>query len=770
MKRSLKLEIVLVSASSVVFLASLFAYLTYDVRRAQVVEAASSDLGEFRQLFEEQLNLKAQGLELGLENLLQSPEISRSFAARDREALLLELGPLFEDRLRPIYDVTQFHFHSPPATSFLRLHRLDRYGDDLSAWRPSLVFANSQQEIVTGIEVTRSGPGLKVVHPVFYQGEHVGSVEFATKLTRLFDSVSHSLSIEYAVGIDRAIWEQARCSDLLEPMLELDGIIYYDGSSSQTVELLRRLETPRDLTLSSLDGKSFASLSFPLFDFLGEPIGRVAVAKDLTEEVKAFRSRLFRMVAMVAFFVVIAALAGYRFLLRTLFQPLEEVNALARAVEAGRIADREELQRRLTGGGSLRLEMRQLFESLFSMTDYLSDMALTASKISQGDLSMTIQPVTDVDSFGTAFRGMVVSLRKMLVSVQQATSIVEDSANRIASFGKQVSTGTKEQADATRNASRAVEEMGAGLTHLLRSSEGLSRDVSINSQNVNEIGETLGYLAERSGNLEAAADEVVSIVESMVGGTGVLIEKVKSVDEATRLAAVVAERGGQTMRASLDEVSGYSREIAGIVGIIDGLAEQTSLLALNAAIEAARAGQTGKGFSVVAQRVKELAESSRQAAQKVAELIANVKTSTAKSVVLSDETLGNIVSTSEGAAKLASDVAKSMKKQGAGSQKVLGKAAAMRATTREVGEGLRDQADSAGTIVSDVADMDLLSHQVAQLVARHEKAGRDLTDAMVKIARVTEENLQGANELETASQELGQEASRLKEAAVTFRV
>ena len=127
------------------------------------------NVNAFAEILAEQLSLKSADLQLALEILLADEDVVSSFADRDRELLIEHLLPLYEGGMASRFDITQFHFHLPPATSFLRLHRIERYGDDLSEWRTSLVLANSERRPVTGIEVTRTGPGLKVVHPIMHK-------------------------------------------------------------------------------------------------------------------------------------------------------------------------------------------------------------------------------------------------------------------------------------------------------------------------------------------------------------------------------------------------------------------------------------------------------------------------------------------------------------------------------------------------------------------------------------------------------------------------
>ncbi|MGM0500767.1 MAG: cache domain-containing protein, partial [Bacillota bacterium] len=115
--------------------------------------------------------------------IAKNTAVQSAFADRDRESLRDMLLDSYQDISE---EMAQFQFHLPDSTSFLRLHNPDKYGDDLSSFRFTVNQANEKKELVSGIEEGRGGYGLRVVSPVEYEGDHLGTVEFGVSLGQEF--------------------------------------------------------------------------------------------------------------------------------------------------------------------------------------------------------------------------------------------------------------------------------------------------------------------------------------------------------------------------------------------------------------------------------------------------------------------------------------------------------------------------------------------------------------------------------------------------------
>lgn len=126
---------------------------------------------------------KFQEADTAVHTIARNPEIQRLFAERQRDQLLALLAPVYE-ALKP--SVSQFHFHLPDSTSFLRVHFPQEYGDSLQAYRLTVNECNATHSVVSGLEEGIAGFGFRVVAPMTYQGRHTGSVEYGMDFGREF--------------------------------------------------------------------------------------------------------------------------------------------------------------------------------------------------------------------------------------------------------------------------------------------------------------------------------------------------------------------------------------------------------------------------------------------------------------------------------------------------------------------------------------------------------------------------------------------------------
>jgi len=213
----------------------------------------------------------------------------------------------------------------------------------------------------------------------------------------------------------------------------------------------------------------------------------------------------------------------------------------------------------------------------------------------QGDLTRMVYPKTS-DEIGTLmhhFNEMVMKIREVVVKQREEASRVMEVAKGIIGKLDGISTRADHEAEMIAGAAVATENL---------------------SETIRSVSQNTRSLAELSTKTDR---EAIRGLESIQ----------RAGQELTRISGVVSDATG-----SILELGKSSEEISQIITIIDEIAEQTNLLALNAAIEAARAGEQGKGFAVVADEVRKLAERTTLSTREIAETIKSIQVQTEKSV------------------------------------------------------------------------------------------------------------------------------------------
>ena len=290
-------------------------------------------------------------------------------------------------------------------------------------------------------------------------------------------------------------------------------------------------------------------------------------------------------------------------------------------------------------------EVGLMSDSFNQLIGSLHEMANIAEEISNGDLTMEVQPKSDRDDLGKAFKKMVSSLRETVSNVSNNAAELNQSAaelseaslqarfatDQITSSMQQMAFSSQEQTSAVATTSSSVEQMAKAIDGVARGSQEQSQSVSKATEITNQINTAIRQVAQ---NANAVATDSAAAADAAKNGS-------KTVD--------VTLSGMQTIKtkvdaaaAKIEEMGKRSQEIGAIVETIEDIASQTNLLALNAAIEAARAGEHGKGFAVVADEVRKLAERSSLATKEIGSLIKGIQTTVSDAVQAMEESSSEV--------------------------------------------------------------------------------------------------------------------------------
>ena len=231
----------------------------------------------------------------------------------------------------------------------------------------------------------------------------------------------------------------------------------------------------------------------------------------------------------------------------------------------------------------------------------LKELSVLSTRIGNGDLTTEIRQVSHNDEVGSlfqTFRTMTDNIRTMVKENKESVNLLSSASSEILAAATQVASSSVETATAVSQTTSTVEE----VRQISESSSAKAKAVADNAQKTTEIAQ----------NGKKAVESLVEVMNN-------IRERVESIAE------------------SVVRLSEQGQAIGEIIASVNDIADQSNLLSVNAAIEAAKAGEYGKGFGVVAQEIKGLAEQSRQATTRVRAILLDVQKGTSAAVMATEQ-------------------------------------------------------------------------------------------------------------------------------------
>src|ERR1700752_17914 len=454
------------------------------------------------------------------------------------------------------------------------------------------------------------------------------------------------------------------------------------ASAKATIELRRSgkadaalqiIKTGKDKSMMDAIRKAIAEMENEELDLL----------KTRTEEAQNNGTRAKWTISLGTLFAtLIAALAAF-LITRNIARPLQGLTTAAKQITTGDL----NIKISTNGRGD---EVGVLASSFGQMAQSLRSVANSASQIAAGDLSVVVTPQSPEDVLGTAFAGMSRSLRQQIQDLIEGASVLGAAASEIVASTTQLASSSSETATAVSETTTTVEE-------------------------VRQTAEVANQKAKY------VADSAQKAVTTSAGGR----KSAEDVSAGMRRIRQQMEGIAENMVA----LSERSQTIGEIIATVEDLAAQSNLLAVNAAIEAAKAGEHGKGFSVVAQEVKSPAEQSRQATNQVRTILSDIQKATTAAVMATEQgskaveagelQVGNATETIQlltgnvsEAAQAATQIATSSQQQLVGMEQIAG-------AMESIKQASVQNVASAKQLESAARNVDQLGQSIKQRVARY---------------------------------------------------
>lgn len=489
----------------------------------------------------------------------QIPQASDAFANGERDQLFELFGSSFQN-MKKNYAVRQFQFHSPPATSFARIHKPEKFGDDLSSFRYTVIQTNQTKEPVVGLEKGVAGLGVRGVVPVFQDGNHIGSVEFGMSFGQaFFDRYKARNAVDVALYIQGEGGFKSFASTLGGTPL------------NSSVNLQAVLDGTAQMGLAHYNEKAHAVLYDVIRDFSQKPVGVIEIAMDASrfrEMQNAAENR--------ALYISLAAL-GLSILLsiwisKSISGPIlrmanslrrishkdfdmdivghdrsDEVGVMAQALvelrENAIIHDQQETERE-----ARFVELQNWKDDLDKQSKHqlhgVVEAAMQANKAIVAMASMR----NDIVNVHTASEAMASAVEELVASVNE----IAHNGEAIAQDARHAETASTEGMGEAENATTAMGDIYSAVNNAVEKTELLARS----SEKIGDIVGQIEAIAEQTNLLALNATIEAARAGDAGKGFAVVASEVKNLANQTAGATEDINTRISTLLGEMDAITG----------------------------------------------------------------------------------------------------------------------------------------------------------------------------------------------------------------------
>lgn len=512
-----------------------------------IAQAEKSELDGHVRAIAQAIAMESRTAEALSQFVAAMPVVQDKFSDGDRNALTT----LFQATFKPMasgFGIEQFQFHTPPATSFLRLHKPEKFGDDLSSFRFTVVNTNKTGKPTRGLEGGVAGLGIRGVVPVFGRSGPVGSVEFGMTFGQsFFDSFKARQGVDVALHLVADGKLSTFASTMgKDPVMAKDMVMKAFAGDTQ-------------LTHMEVGSAPKAVYAAAMQDYSGKAIGVIEVAMDRSHYLNSFQ-RARNTSILVG---LLALVAGLGLALLTARGLTRRIGAL---MEGVRHVAKGDLTVRITADG--QDELGDLARAAMDMREQLHELALEVRAHAQA-VHAAAQEIAG------AVEGQAATSSEMSASVAEITSTMEElsaSSTQIAEHSKSVVDIANTTYDNSRKGTEAMAQVLGKMGDIQQDNQHSLKeilDLGTRSKEISKVMEIINAVADQTkliafnAALEAAsageagrrfgvvAAEIRRLADSVTDSTGEIEAKISQIQDSISRLVITSEKGAAGIDAGM---------------------------------------------------------------------------------------------------------------------------------------------------------------------------------------------------------------------------
>ncbi len=397
------------------------------------------------------------------------------------------------------FGVRQFQFHLPPATSFFRVHKPAKYGDDLSGFRKTVLHVNESSKPASGLEVGVASLGMRGVFPVKNGNEHIGSIEFGMSFgQRFFDSFKAKYDAEIALVLKR------------EGKFDIFATTQQNSALASTERIKDVFNQQKSIIWqTTLNEVEHAIIADIVKNFSGEPIGVLIVASNRTEQLETLSDNRTSIIVLALVLLAIG-IGASQIICRRILKPINKTVELMNEIATGE----GDLTRRLPTKGP-----------------------------------------QEIARLASAFNQFVETVQQIVNEIKETTKTVSGVVASINEITHKTDSGVQQQLAEIDQIATAMNEMSVTAVNVAENASGAAKDAIAVSDNAQQSKYSVEKTTATITSVDSYLNDAQSVMERLVtesNNIGNVLDVIKSIAEQTNLlalnAAIEAARAGDMGR------------------------------------------------------------------------------------------------------------------------------------------------------------------------------------------------------------------------------